>query len=94
MSPYSVHPMEQQFQEWDIKFKEKRMRYWSALKTAHTDYEQNENHGYYEPTLTGFRHWMESRWGVRVEIVDGNIGSNFTVVDEPKYVLFTLKYLK
>lgn len=94
MTRYSVHTMEQHFRDWDTAYKEKRMKYWTALKDAHRDYEQNEHHGYYEPTLTGFRAWMDTRWGVKVEIVDGNIGSNFSVTDEAKYVLFTLKYAK
>ena len=94
MSRYAVHPMEMSYIEWDRDFKEKRLKYWTAIRAAHIDYEQNENHGYYEPTLNGFKSWMERKWGVKVEFIDGNISSTYSVVDEPKYSMFILKYLK
>ena len=94
MTRYAVHPMEMSYVEWDRDFKEKRLKYWTAIRTAHVDYEQNENHGYYEPTLNGFKAWMERKWGVKVEFIDGNISAMYTVVDEPKYSMFILKYIK
>lgn len=76
------------------QYREKIRRYNLALNDAYVDYEKNENHGYYEPNLNSFRYWMERRWGIKIEIINGKIGSSFSVTDEAKYVMFTLRYTK
>lgn len=94
MSPYSISSLEESVRNWESNFKEKRAKYWIAIKEAYNDYETNENHGYYEPNLNSFRYWMEHRWGVKIEVIDGHIGPNYSVADEGKYILFMLRYRK
>lgn len=92
MTRYAVHPMEQKFQTWDQERKRKRDQYWSMLRKAYKDYEENTCHGYYEPTFEKFNQIMLDKYGVRVNMVAGELDSSFQIVDETKYILFLLKY--
>lgn len=92
MTRYAIHPLEQNFQTWEAERKAKRISYWMKLKKAHKDYEENECHGYYEPNLSGFRYWMERKWGISIEVIDGNFGQEYSVVNEQKFLLFEIKY--
>lgn len=92
MSRYSIHPTEQDFQDWEKKQKEKRNTYWQRLRVAYKDYEENYCHGYYEPNFNTFRTVMEKKYGLRVNMVGDNIGNTYEVIDEAKHTLFLLKY--
>jgi predicted YcjX-like family ATPase len=84
--------MEQNYRQWDLDYKKKRDRYWTMLRKAYKDYEENTCHGYYEPTLEAFNKLMLERYGVRVNMVAGDIDGSFQIIDDAKYMLFLLKY--
>lgn len=88
MTRYSVHPMEQNFQEWDKNYKEKRTRYWQRLRTAFTDYTEKDP----SANFNSFRYHMLHKYGMDVNMVGGNIGTTYKVVDESKHTMFLLKY--
>lgn len=69
--------------------------FWQNIKRANTDYEQNGNHGYYEPNSVYFIKWLEENWGVKLTLLDsGNYDSKFEIISPDKYTMFVLKYSK
>lgn len=92
MTRYSVHPMEQNFRDWDSKQKAQRNEYWSRLRRAFNDYETGNHGPYGEPNFNTFKSFMEQRYGLRVSMTGGDISSTYEVVDEKKHMLFLLKY--
>lgn len=88
MTRYSTHPMETKFTQWDLEEKAKRNRYWARLRTAFSDYLDI----WPEATFKDFTGWMERQYGLEVNMVGGNIGTTYKIVDETKYTMFVLKY--
>jgi len=68
----------------------KRDEYWKMIRNAHKDYAKNECDG--DVFLRGFRHWVEHRWGLAIELIDGKIGSEYNIINESKFLLFKIKY--
>lgn len=91
MTRYSNHPFEEKFQQWEKEGREKRNAYWDKLRKARADY-FNETVEIEHPDLGGFRYWMERKWGLSIEIIDGNLGSEYVVKDKNKFLLFQMKY--
>jgi hypothetical protein len=89
MSRYSIHPAEQQFRDWDMANKQKRNAYWSRLQKAFRDYQNTDPDG----NMNSFRYHMESRYGLRVNMVGADIDSSYQIIDESKHTLFLLKYV-
>lgn len=92
MTRYSINPYEENFQKWEADRKRKRNEYWDMIRRAHKDYEANECHGHKADSFGGFRYWVERRWGLAIELVDGKISAEYNVVDESKFLLFQMKY--
>lgn len=91
MSRYANFQVESTLTQWEIECRKRRMVYWEKLRKARADY-FNETVEHKHPDLGGFRYWMERRWGVAIEIIDGNVGSEYVVKDEHKFLLFQMKY--
>lgn len=91
MSRYVTNQFEANFNQWEQDRRARRMAYWDKLRMARADY-FNETVEEKHPDLGGFRYWMERRWGVAIEIIDGNVGSEYVVKDEQKFLLFQMKY--
>lgn len=92
MTRYSVHPMEQNFHDWNKEYTDRRNEYWRRLRAAWEDYQANELGPYGEPNLNSFRYFMERRYGLRVNMVGGNIDNSYQIIDDKKHTLFVLKY--
>lgn len=92
MSGYNIHPMEQNFRNWDLKQKVKRDEYWRRLRNAFSDYENGDHGPYGEPNFNTFACLMENRYGLKVNMTNGNIADTYEIVDEKKHTLFLLKY--
>ena len=39
-----------------------------------------------------FEDYVEANYGIKMNFVDGNITDGFVIMDEKKYLLFTLKF--
>lgn len=77
----------------DSDYKARRMAYWTMLRKAHDDYEKIVEGDYgYDTNMGGFRYWMGFKWGIEIEIIDGNYGSNYNVINEHKFLMFQIKY--
>lgn len=88
MTRYSTHPMEASFQEWDRAQKERRNIYWRRLQSAFRDYQEKDE----TANMNSFKYWMESQYGLRVNMVGSNIDSTYQIIDESKHTMFLLKY--
>ncbi len=84
--------MEQQFNEWNKEYLERRNDYWRMLRAAWADYQANELGPYGEPNFASFNYFMQRRYGLQVNMVGGNIDSSYKIVDDKKHSLFLLKY--
>ena len=79
--------------KWEVARQQKRNEYWLMLKRARNEYydlvagvpdvDMTENDFYY---------YMQHNYGVRLNLVDGNIDASYQIVDEKKHMLFIMKY--
>ena len=81
------------FQDYDdndpnIEQRTNRWKYWKALKTIRKEYMESKN-GFdrYE-----FEDYILNIYGIRMNLVGGNITDGYQVVDEKKYLIFLLKF--
>jgi len=71
--------MEQRKKRWD---------YWAALKLVRKEYmAQNKEFDAYD-----FEDYLVGQYGIKMNIVNGNITDGYEIIDEKKYLLFLLKF--
>ena len=81
------------FQDYDdddehIPQRNNRWDYWNALKIVRKEYmEIKKEFDAYE-----FEDYLESKYGIKMNIVNGNITDGFKIMDEKKYIVFVLKF--
>ena len=82
-----------QIQDYDdddplIKQRKNRWNYWEALKKVRKEYmEQNKEFDAYD-----FEDYLTGQYGLKMNIVNGNITDGYEIVDEKKYLIFLLKF--
>ena len=82
-----------QIQDYDdddplIKQRKNRWNYWEALKKVRREYmSQNSEFDAYD-----FEDYLIGQYGIRMNIVNGNITDGYEIVDEKKYLIFLLKF--
>jgi hypothetical protein len=74
----------------DIEFRKNRWNYWTALKEIRKEYMQDSTGVDFD--AYEFEDYIESKYGIKMNMVDGNITDGYTVMDEKKYLIFLLKY--
>jgi len=71
-----------------IDFRKRRWDYWAALKVVRKEYmEQNKQFDAYD-----FEDYLVGQYGLKMNIVGGNITDGYEIVDEKKYLIFLLKF--
>jgi len=71
-----------------IKQRRNRWNYWEALKKVRKEYmEQNKEFDAYD-----FEDYLIGQYGLKMNIVNGNITDGYEIVDEKKYLIFLLKF--
>jgi len=71
-----------------IDKRKNRWNYWEALKKVRKEYmEQNREFDAYD-----FEDYLNGQYGVKMNIVNGNITDGYEIVDEKKYLIFLLKF--
>ena len=71
-----------------IEQRRNRWNYWEALKKVRKEYmAQNKEFDAYD-----FEDYLLGQYGVRMNIVNGNITDGYEIVDEKKYLIFLLKF--
>jgi len=82
-----------QIQDYDdddpnIDQRKNRWNYWEALKKVRKEYmAQNKEFDAYD-----FEDYLLGQYGLRMNIVNGNITDGYEIVDEKKYLIFLLKF--
>lgn len=72
----------------EIDKRRNRWNYWEALKKVRKEYMgQNKEFDAYD-----FEDYLIGQYGVRMNIVNGNITDGYEIVDEKKYLIFLLKF--
>jgi hypothetical protein len=72
----------------EIDKRKNRWNYWEALKKVRKEYMgQNREFDAYD-----FEDYLIGQYGVRMNIVNGNITDGYEIVDEKKYLIFLLKF--
>jgi hypothetical protein len=72
----------------NIEQRKKRWDYWAALKVVRREYmSQNKEFDAYD-----FEDYLVGQYGLKMNIVGGNITDGYEVVDEKKYLIFLLKF--
>jgi hypothetical protein len=83
------------FQDYDdddpnIDQRKRRWDYWAALKLVRREYQ--EQNRYTEFDAYDFEDYLTRQYGVKMNIVNGNITDGYEIIDEKKYLIFLLKF--
>jgi hypothetical protein len=83
------------FQDYDdddplIEQRKRRWDYWAALKLVRREYQ--EQNKYTEFDAYDFEDYLTGQYGLKMNIVNGNITDGYEIVDEKKYLIFLLKF--
>lgn len=75
----------------EMEFRKNRWNYWAALKQIRKEYVATlgETHQF---DAFDFEDYIEENYGIKMNIVDGNITDGYKIMDEKKYLIFLLKY--
>ena len=72
----------------EIDKRRNRWNYWEALKQVRKEFmAQNKEFDAYD-----FEDYLIGQYGVKMNIVNGNITDGYEIVDEKKYLIFLLKF--
>ena len=72
----------------EIDRRKNRWNYWEALKKVRKEYmAQNKEFDAYD-----FEDYLTGQYGLKMNIVNGNITDGYEIVDEKKYLIFLLKF--
>lgn len=72
----------------NIEQRKRRWDYWAALKLVRKEYmEQNKEFDAYD-----FEDYLTGQYGLKMNIVNGNITDGYKIIDEKKYLIFLLKF--
>lgn len=94
MSRYKIHPLDQSFYEWDRKRVERRNNYWSMLRRAKSDWLALTDQVALEKETNdaAFYYHMQRKYGIKIELIDGKIAGEYSVIDDKKHTMFLLQY--
>ena len=76
----------------NIEQRRKRWDYWAALKKIRKEYMEDISCIGGQFDAFDFEDYIEANYGIKMNIVDGNITDGYKVMDEKKYLIFLLKY--
>ncbi len=76
----------------EIERRKNRWNYWAALKQIRREYmaDMKALDGQFD--AFDFEDYIEANYGIKMNIVDGNITDGYKIMDEKKYLIFLLKY--
>lgn len=91
-----VYPCDWEVRERNLKAdndsKQSKLLYWQRLRLARNEYANETNNRSAVFETDGFSQWMNNKYGIQLEFVDGGISGAYTVTDEKKLMMFLLKY--
>jgi len=86
-----------QIQDYDdddplIEQRKRRWDYWAALKLVRKEYMQDISDLGGQFDAFDFEDYIKENYGIKMNIVNGNITDGYDIVDEKKYLIFLLKF--
>jgi len=81
------------FQDYDdddpqIHFRKNRWKYWNLLKLVRTEFMEVRK----EFDAYDFESYIQDKYGIKMNMLDGNITDGYEIVDEQKYLIFLLRF--
>jgi len=81
------------FQDYDdddpqIHFRKNRWKYWNLLKLVRTEFMEGRK----EFDAYDFESYIQDKYGIKMNMLDGNITDGYEIVDEQKYLIFLLRF--
>lgn len=85
------------FQDYDdddskIEQRKNRWNYWEALKKIRAEYLQTLDDLAGQFDIYEYEDYIEQNYGIKLNMVDGNITDGYKIMDEKKYLIFLLKF--
>jgi hypothetical protein len=85
------------FQDYDdddpeIDRRKNRWNYWSALKLVRKEYMENRAVLDGQFDAYDFEDYLEKNYGIKMNMVNGNITDGYKIMDEKLYLVFLLKF--
>jgi hypothetical protein len=85
------------FQDYDdddpeIDRRKNRWNYWSALKLVRKEYMENLAVLDGQFDAYDFEDYLEKNYGIKMNMVNGNITDGYKIMDEKLYLVFLLKF--
>ena len=86
-----------QIQDYDdndpeIDRRKERWNYWEALKKVRIEYMNDVAQLGGQFDAFDFEDYLIANYGLKMNIVNGNITDGYEIVDEKKYLIFILKF--
>ena len=76
----------------EIERRKNRWNYWEALKKVRKEYMNDLQSLDGQFDAYDFEDYLVENYGLKMNIVNGNITDGYEIVDEKKYLIFILKY--
>ena len=89
----AVSNIPKDFQDYDdddpqIHFRKNRWKYWNLLKLVRTEFMEGRK----EFDAYDFESYIQGKYGIKMNMLDGNITDGYEIVDEHKYLIFLLRF--
>ena len=76
----------------EIDYRKERWNYWEALKKVRVEYMNDVSQLAGQFDAFDFEDYLIANYGLKMNIVNGNITDGYEIVDEKKYLIFILKF--
>jgi hypothetical protein len=89
----AVSNIPKDFQDYDdddpqVHFRKNRWKYWNLLKLVRKEFMVDRK----EFDAYDFESYIQSKYGIKMNMLDGNITDGYEIVDEQKYLIFLLRF--
>jgi hypothetical protein len=68
--------------------RKRRNDFWAILKKLRDEFQ--DDHAQFDAYV--FEAWVEKKYGIKLNFVQGSIGGDYKIVDEQKYIVYLLKF--
>ena len=97
---WNIYPTDWMKREFGLKqdndVKQAQLMYWKRLRNARTEYAVEAGVDALERVSIdnneGFYYWLQRKYGIKLEFIDGNISGAYQITDQKKYTFFLLKH--
>jgi len=89
----AVSNIPKDFQDYDdddpqVHFRKNRWKYWNLLKLVRQEFMVDRK----EFDAYDFESYIQNKYGIKMNMLDGNITDGYEIVDEHKYLIFLLRF--